>query len=258
MSSTALTRYLTSPPRPDARVHLYCFPYAGGGATLYYPWTRNVPPWLQVLPIHLAGRENRHAEPSFTRLDHLVADMAKELSPLLRPPFAFFGHSLGALLAFELARRLPVPPAYFFASSSRAPQLPRRSTPLYQLPDAEFLAAMQQRYQALPAVVLADRELLAHFLSILRADFTLFDTYQYAPGLPLPAPIAAFGGQDDREVHVEGLDRWREQTSSTFRLRLFPGDHFYPRTQQAGLLQAIVEELQTISSPAARGFAEDC
>src|SRR5205085_7159896 len=121
------------------------------------------------------------------------------LSPLLRPPFAFFGHSLGALIAFELARILPVPPSHLFVSSSRAPQLPRRSSPLYQLPDAEFLTAMQTRYQALPAVVLADREVLTHFLTILRADFTLFDTYQHRPGKPLSSPITVYGGEEDRE-----------------------------------------------------------
>ncbi len=246
MNTAPLTRYLTAPPRPDARIHVYCFPYAGSGATLYYPWMRNVPSWLQVLPIHLPGRENRHSETAFTNLDRLIADLALELTPVLRPPFVFFGHSLGALLAFELARVLTVRPAHLIVSSSRAPHFPRRSLPLYQLPDAEFLAAMQQRYQALPAVVLADRELLTHFLSILRADFTLFDTYQHTPGEPLPAPISVFGGQQDREVQTDGLSGWSELTSSTFRLRLFPGDHFYLRTQQPALLQALTEELEPL------------
>jgi medium-chain acyl-[acyl-carrier-protein] hydrolase len=196
---------------------------------------------LQVLPIHLPGRESRHGETAFSSLDHLVTDLATELSPLLRQPFAFFGHSLGALVAFELSRILPLAPDHLFVSSSRAPQLPRRSTPLYQLPDAEFLTVMQERYQALPAVVLADREVLTHFLTILRADFTLFDTYHYRPGNPLPSPITVFGGEQDREVNVEGLSGWNEQTISSFRLQLFSGDHFYLRNRQTELLQAVIE-----------------
>jgi medium-chain acyl-[acyl-carrier-protein] hydrolase len=243
MNAPTLPRYLSSPPRPEARFHLYCFPHAGGGATLFYPWSRSVPSWLQVLPIHLPGRESRHAEPTFTDLDQLVADLEVNLSPILRPPFAFFGHSLGALIAFELARRLSVPPDRLFVSSSRAPQLPRRGSPLSQLPDAEFLTAMQERYQALPAVVLADREVLTHFLAILRADFTLFDAYQYRPGQPLPSPITVYGGEEDREVSAESLAGWSEQTTSAFRLRMFNGDHFYLKTRQAELLEAIIEAL---------------
>jgi medium-chain acyl-[acyl-carrier-protein] hydrolase len=126
---------------------------------------------------------------------------------------------------------------------------------LYQLPDAEFLATMEERYQPLPAVVRADRELLAHFLSILRADFTLFDTYQHRPGKPLSSPITAFGGEEDPQVSVDGLSRWSEQTLAAFRLRLFRGDHFYLRTRQADLLQALTEAIEL---PGSIGGGEKC
>jgi surfactin synthase thioesterase subunit len=243
MSTAALTRYLTALPRPGARVHLYCFPHAGGGAALFYPWTRQVPDWLHILPVHLPGRENRHAEAAFTNLPALVAELACELAPLLRPPFAFFGHSLGALLAYELARTLPVPPCHLFVSSSRAPHLPRRAAPICQLPDADFLNAMQTRYQALPAAVLEDRDMLALFLPVLRADFTLFDTYHYEPTAALPFPVTAYGGEQDREADARGLSAWRERTNSSFELRLFPGGHFYLKEQQTALLQAVTLKL---------------
>ena len=243
MKTERQTRYLTVAPREEARVRLYCFPHAGGGATTFYPWTRRVPEWLQVLPVHLPGRENRHDEPPILDMASLVADLKRELVPHLRSPFAVFGHSLGALVAHELVRTLLIPPVRFFVSSSRAPQLPRRSPPLYQLPEGEFLAAMQTRYQALPAVVLADREMLALYLAVLRADFTLFDTYAYSPFEPLPCPISALGGEQDGEVSAESLSAWRERTKGAFNQRLFPGGHFYPKEQQTALLQVLTAEL---------------
>jgi surfactin synthase thioesterase subunit len=238
-----LTRYLASPPRADARVRLFCFPYAGGGATAFYPWLRLAPPWLQVLPVHLPGRENRHAEPPFTLMEALVADLARELRPNLDDSFAFFGHSLGALIAFELTLALDRAPSHLFVSASRPPHLPRKTAALSQLPDADFLAAIQRRYQALPPAVVADAEMLQLFLPPLRADFTLFDTYAGSQSRQVSCPISAFGGEKDPEVSPEELSAWEQQTCSTFRARVFPGGHFYLRDQQSQVVTEIAATL---------------
>src|SRR5262249_61728197 len=135
-------------------------------------------------------------------------------------------HARGALAPSgrpRALRRGARGPARLFVSASRAPQRPRRSPPLYQLGDDEFLTAVQARYQPLPAVVLRDPELLGLFLPALRADFTLFDTYAYRPGEPLACPVSAFGGLADAGVPADDLAAWREQTRGDFRQRLLPG-----------------------------------
>jgi surfactin synthase thioesterase subunit len=241
-----MTRFLSVGVRPDARVRLFCFPYAGGGASQFHAWSRDLPPEIQVCPVLLPGREGRLAEPPFTSLPTLVEELARELSPVLNAPFALFGHSLGALIAFELARVLSREnrcPAHLFLSSSRAPQLPRRLSPLSGLDDAGFLAAVQGRYEALPAVVLEDPQLLALFLPVLRADFLLFDTHAYTPGEPLNCPLTVLGGEQDPGVRAAELAGWQVQTRAAFRSRLFPGGHFYLKSQQAAVVRAIAEEL---------------
>ncbi len=237
-------RFLQTAPAPATRVRLLCVPYAGGGAAQFYAWARDLPRAVQVCPVHLPGRENRLAEPPFTGMSELVEALAGEGGE--GGTVALFGHSLGALIAFELARvlcRAGRAPAHLFVSGSRAPQLPRRSPPLYQLDDVAFLEAVQRRYQPLPAVVLEDPQLLALFLPALRADFTLFDTYAYQPGESLDCPLTALGGDADPQVGPDDLAGWREQTRGPFRVGLFSGDHFYLRPQQGPLLRAVAADL---------------
>jgi medium-chain acyl-[acyl-carrier-protein] hydrolase len=183
-------------------------------------------------------------ERPFTQLLPLVEALAQALVPLLDKPFAFFGHSLGALVAFELARRIRreygLHPARLFFSASRAPQIPHRSSPIHTLPEKEFLAELR-RLNGMPCELLEHKELMEIMLPILRADFAVYETYVYTSEPPLNCPISAFGGLQDHTVKDNDLEAWRAETNASFSLRMFPGNHFF--LQQPLLLQVLSREL---------------
>jgi medium-chain acyl-[acyl-carrier-protein] hydrolase len=163
----------------------------------------------------------------------------------------FFGHSLGALIAFELAGCLRqsynCSPAYLFVSGNRAPHLLGREAPLHLLPDRHFIDELKHRFNGIPQVILDDPELLQLFLPTLRADLTLLETYVYQPGPPLDCPISAYGGLQDHWADPPTIEAWRPYTQSAFNSRMFPGGHFYLQTERTALLQNIVKELAHVS-----------
>ena len=237
-------------PQEAARIRLFCFPYAGGGASLYRTWAQGLPPQVEVCPVQLPGRENRIREEPFRRMETLVEALAAGLAPLLDRPFAFFGHSMGSLIAFELTRHLVrergLSPAHLFVSGHRAPQLPPRDEPIHPLPDEEFLAKVFE-LNGTPEEVRTDPELRALFLPILRADFELCETYGYQEAAPLPCPVSAFGGLGDHHVPREDLQAWQEQSQGRFVLRMLPGDHFFLTSAEPLLLRTLGQELYTIA-----------
>jgi len=164
-------------------------------------------------------------------------------------PFAFFGYSLGSLVAFETARALrraglPLPKRLFIAASP-APQQDHARNPLvHRLSDFDLIAEMR-RFGGTPDAVLANRELLGLMLPIIRADFELLETYRCDDEAPLPIPFSAFGGLDDVEVAPHQLAEWSEQTSAGFSLRFLPGDHFFLKSAQEQLLSILGQELQS-------------
>jgi medium-chain acyl-[acyl-carrier-protein] hydrolase len=228
--------------KPRPRLRLFCLPYAGGGAALFRLWADNLPAEVEVCPIFLPGRERRMREAPFKRLQPLVETLAHELQPFMDVPFAFFGHSMGALISFELIRHLrrnQLPgPVHLFASSFRAPQLPDRNPPLHQLSDAEIID-MLTRIGGTPQSILQHAELMKMLIPIMRADFELCETYVYTPEPPLDCPITAFGGEQDMLVSRQELEAWRTQTRGAFNVRMFQGDHFFLQNQQDALLQAL-------------------
>jgi len=235
--------WITCPfPNPQASLRLFCFPYAGGGALSFRGWGTQLPPGVEVRPIELPGRGMRLKEAPFTRLVPLVEAVVEALLPYLDKPFAFFGHSMGALISFEVARRLrrdqALNPVHLFVSGRRAPQWPDPDPPIHALPEAEFLGELR-RLNGTPEAVLANRELMQLLLPVLRADFAVLETYCYEPASPLECPIAAFGGLQDPEVACEMLEAWRQQTRSDFSLQMLPGDHFFLHTSQSLLWQAL-------------------
>jgi medium-chain acyl-[acyl-carrier-protein] hydrolase len=240
-------------PRPDPRavVRLFCFPYSGAGASIFYSWPGTLPPLIQVCPVQLPGRGNRLAEPSFIRLLPLVQAAAEALLPYLDKPFAFFGHSMGALVSFELARHLSkqhnLSPVHLFVSGHNAPHIPDREPPIHALPEPEFMAKLRQ-LNGMRKGVLEDAELMQLVLPILRADFAACETYVYQAASPLECPISALGGLQDEYVTRDGLEAWREQTSASFYLRMFPGDHFYLNTDRQLLLRTLARELTVSGS----------
>jgi medium-chain acyl-[acyl-carrier-protein] hydrolase len=234
-------------PNPHARLRLFCFPYAGTGASIFRTWPDGLPEDVEVCPVELLGRGTRLMETPFTQLAPLVQALAQALTPLLDKPFAFFGHSLGALVAFELARQLRrqsgVQPVHLFVSADRAPQIPHRDRPLHALPEGEFLLELR-RLNGIPRKVLEEVELMQIMLPVLRADFAVYESYVYSTEPPLNCPISAFGGLQDYRVSRDDLEAWRDQTSVSFSLRMFPGDHFFWQTTQPLLLQVLSQELR--------------
>ena len=218
-------------PRPEARVRLYCFPHAGGGASIYRTWPGALPPQIEVLPVQLPGREARIREPAFTGLPPLIANLLPALGRgLLGGPVAFFGHSMGALIAYELARALrgagSPRPLHLFVSARRAPDLPARTEPIHALPEPEFRQRLRE-LNGTPEAVLEHPELMELVGPTLRADFTLIESYEPVSAPPLDCPITAFGGVDDRDVSEEEVASWRRFTTAGFQLRMLPGDHFF-------------------------------
>ena len=230
---------------------LFCFPYAGGGASLYRTWQERLGPDIEVCAIQLPGREDRFGEPRFDSLISLIDVLADVLSPYLDSPFGFFGHSLGSLISFELTRRLrrqKAPcPVQLFVSGRRAPQIPDPDPPIHQLPDAEFIEELR-RFNGTPQAVLENPELMEIFMPLLRSDIGLDETYVYDHEAPLDCPISAFGGLEDEEVSREELAAWRDQTQSKFRMQMFPGDHFFLNGKESdGLLEVISRDIRTIT-----------
>jgi medium-chain acyl-[acyl-carrier-protein] hydrolase len=189
-------------------------------------------------------------ERPFTNLFALVEQLAENLLPYFDKPFAFFGHSMGAMIAFELTRRLRETsgkqPVHLFVSGRRAPQIPGEDEATYNLPDGELVEELR-RLNGTPKEVLDNPELMQIMLPFLRADFEIVQTYAYSHGEPLTCPITAYGGMEDHEEHRAMLEGWREQTTADFILRMLPGDHFFLHSSEALLLKTLAQELEKIA-----------
>jgi len=246
-TSTSLSAWMPyGQDHPDARLRLFCFPCAGSGASMFRTWTRYLPAGVDLRAVQLPGRENRRQEAPYTDLKPLVSDAAVALEPLLDKPFAMFGHSMGALVAFEAAREIrrrsgPVP-IHLFLSSYPAGQTLGSRQLIADLPEEDFLAAALD-YNWVPEQLLKNRELTTAVLSIFRADVAACESYAYLHETPFACPISAFGGLEDRHVDRSDLLAWREQTLGSFRLRLFPGDHAYFQGCRERLVSAIAAAL---------------
>lgn len=252
MSTTPVTsRWLPGfKPNPRAALRLFCFPYAGGAANIFHSWASALPSSVEVCPVQLPGRGNRLLEPAFTGLEPLVETAARELLPFFDKPFAFFGHSMGAIISFELAQRLRLEhrsePVHLFVSGRRAPQVPEAETPTYNLPEKDFLDELR-RLKGTPPEVFEHEELMQLMLPLLRADFELIQTYKYSTRPPLDRPINAFGGLEDTEVSHESIEAWREMTTGAFKLRMLPGDHFFLNSARPLFLQTLARDLQQVA-----------
>ena len=233
-------------PNPKASVRLFCFPYAGGTALVYRTWAQKLPASVEIIAIQLPGRFTRRREPAVSKLTDLLEPVAAALTPFLDKPFAFFGHSMGALICFEVARffrrQRRALPRHMFVSGRAAPQLNREHRPLYNLPKEELLLELQQ-LEGTPPEVLAHPELMDLMLPLLRADFSICDTYEYTEEAPLACPITAFGGLQDPDISRRCIEAWREQTSATFTLRMFAGNHFFIHTNEMLLLNLLANQL---------------
>jgi medium-chain acyl-[acyl-carrier-protein] hydrolase len=189
-------------------------------------------------------------EKPFIRMPALVSALTDALLPLFDKPFAFFGHSMGAWIGFELARRLQtkhrVEPLHLFVSGAGAPHVPSREHPLHDLPEDEFIQALGG-LNGTPKELLESEELMQLMLPILRADFAVCETYTYKNGSVLNCPITAFGGLQDRRLYRSDIKAWREETNSTFTMKMLPGDHFFLHTAATLLLPLLATELDRMA-----------
>ncbi|CAN5247814.1 alpha/beta fold hydrolase [soil metagenome] len=244
-------------PRQNPSVRLFCFPFAGGGAASYRLWPRHLPESVDLIAYHPAGRAHRLREPSLTSIDAMVDTILAELSEWMDRPFAIFGHSLGAVVAGECARVLQArgrPPVHLFVSA----RPPRRAhdTQIHSLSDAEFIAAMNRRYQGIPEEILKHPDVLALLLPSLRADLKALETFKPDPARPkIACPTTVFGGALDRAVSRTDLESWRDEVAGACRIRVFPGDHFYLEPQRANLVAEIVTTLTPLLGESARADA---
>lgn len=236
-------------PNPQAKLRLFCLPYAGGGASIYRTWSNSLPPNIEVCSIQLPGREDRLKEAPFTHISPLVETLTQVLAPYLNMNFAFFGHSMGALISFELARQLRAltlpTPVHLFVSGRRAPQIPDGNPLIHILPQPEFLSELR-RMNGTPQQVLENTELMQLLSPILRADFSICTTYTYINEPPLDCSISVFGGTEDSEETKDLLTNWSVQTRSLFSLNMFKGDHFFINTCRQPLLEMLSQQLSRL------------
>lgn len=238
--------------RPEARARLLCFGYAGGGAAEFRAWSDGLLPAIDLCPVILPGRETRLGEPPFSELDALVDALLPALAPVVGlAPYAVYGHSMGAWVAFEWVRALrrarkPLP-VHFFAAARRAPHRPARVPPLSRLPDAAFIAAVQERYGGIPEAVRANPELTRLFLPTLRADFTLLDTYRYRDEPPLPVAATVLAGDEDPVEETADLRAWADQFSAAPLVRV-PGGHFFLRDARDEVTERVNSTLRAFTS----------
>lgn len=235
-------------PKPQATLRLFCFTYAGGGTTFFNSWNTFFPDWVEICPIRLPGRESRLRETPLTNIKHIVSNLIEPLQPNLGKPFAFYGHSMGGIVAFETIRalrnqRLPIPSA-LFVSGCRAPHRPDPDAPIHNLPDDEFIPAIS-RLNGTPTAVLENKELLALMIPILRADFQAIEEYRYlADNMPLNCPITAICGQADPKANAVDMSKWKMHTAGNFSQHIFPGDHFFiHQTQFPPFLSKLIAQI---------------
>ena len=246
-ASTPTNPWLMRPqPNPKAALRLFCLPYAGGGASVFRRWADKLPSNIEVCALQLPGRESRLREAPFDRISPLVEAAAPALREALDRPFAFFGHSLGASVSFELARwfrrHYGLSPVALFISGRQAPQLPETDPDIHELPDAEFIEELRS-LNGTPPQVLDHPELMELVLPMLRADFAMCKEYAYVQEAPLDCPFYVFGGHDDKDVPRDYLEAWREHTSASFTLRMLPGDHFFIQTAETLLLEILSRDI---------------
>lgn len=230
--------------RPGA-TQLFCLPHAAAGASAYWDWVPLLAPDVDVVPIQLPGRESRYKEPLRRSVFDLAGELIKPLAGRLGPDFALFGHSMGAMLAYEVTRALAArgtAPRHLFVSGQRAPHLEPARRDTHLLPDPELLAVMEKLEGTSPEV-LAHPELVDFLLPVMRADLEVCETYNHSHSEPLPVPITVLGGLSDPSVSTEQMRAWRDVTSAGFSAEFFPGGHFYLHALRDEVIAALLARL---------------
>jgi surfactin synthase thioesterase subunit len=242
-------------PNPQAELRLFCVPYAGGAAGVYRRWHELFPREVEVCAVELPGRSTRASELPFVRLAPLVSALADAIEPERDRPFALFGHSLGGLIAFELARlfrrRGGRQPRHLFISATPAPGRPRSRPPVHTASDAEVKRHLHA-LNGTPRELLEDDEFMEMIIPIVRADFAVLETHEHRDEPPLEVPLSIFGGVHDREVNLTALNGWVRQSTAFPQLRMLQGDHFFLHGAAEEIVAAVVDDLRIGAAARAR------
>jgi surfactin synthase thioesterase subunit len=226
-------------------VPLFCFPHAGGAASYFHPWSAPLAPGIEVLAVQYPGREDRAMEPGVTNIPDLADQIHAALRPSLSGTFAFFGHSMGAILAFEVARRIARDegrgPAHLFVSGRAAPPRHHHQN-LHRAGNPALIAELRSLGGTDPRI-LQDGEVLELILPTMRADYTASETYRFEPGPPLSCDITAMTGDRDSQNTIAEAAAWSGHTTGAFNLRVYPGGHFYLDDCRARVLEVISSSL---------------
>jgi len=226
------------------KLTLLCLPFAGGGASTYNNWMERMRGKLNVCPIQLPGREERIMEKPYEDMSVMLDDLEQEVLSVIKGPYALWGHSMGAKIAYELEKRMEKSgyiAKCFFVSGSRVPHIPE-SAPIYHLSDVEFKRELK-RFEGIPKAILDNTELLDFFLPMLRADFAMDETYCSEMIEPLKCSIVAFGGDSDKEASIEDIKAWNDYSLNSFSYQIFSGGHFYVREHEEEIIETIINQL---------------
>jgi len=232
--------------QPNPRLRLFCFPYSGGAAHVYSKWHEKLPSDVEVIAIQYPGRSSRFIEPLVTSMADMVRGAYDGIQHLLDRPFALFGHSLGAAIAFELCRKLEQDgqkPVFLFPSGRNAPHIDTDREEIHSLGEAEFTEEIRN-FNGTPKEVLDNPELMELMIPILRADFTISETYTFQDGPKLNTPIRAFGANSDPHVQEEGVIGWGEYGQGDFKSHIFEGHHFFIQDETSDFFNVLANYLQ--------------
>ncbi|MEN3614746.1 alpha/beta fold hydrolase [Plantactinospora sp. ZYX-F-223] len=237
---------------PDSRVQLVCFPHAGGSASFYFPMSEALAPVVEVLSIQYPGRQDRRREQCLDKIEDMADQVLRTLRPQIDTPVAFFGHSMGAVIAYEVARRLEheagVTLAALFASGRRAPSRSREEA-LHLRGEASIIAELRA-LSGTNAALLDDEELRQMILPAVRADYRAIERYRHRPGPELSCPMYVLVGASDPRTTRDEADAWRQHTTGEFTVQVFPGGHFYLTEVASRVIGAISDGLLPYTSDA--------
>lgn len=244
---TTSNRWITIPyPKPNAKIRLFCFPYAGGGASIYRLWGHDFPEDIEVCLVQLPGRETRINETSYTDIHQLVSDSAQEIIPFLDRPFVIFGYSMGAVIGYELTKHLEefynYSPIHLIVAAASAPHFVKKRELIHSLPDKKFINQLRQ-LNGTAEEILSNDELMQWLLPMIRADFQMVETYKCSGIVPLNCHLSVLGGNNDKWAVKESLFQWEDIPSKSFSVHFFEGDHFFLRNFEDDIKNLMIQKL---------------
>ncbi len=234
--------FITPQPKPEAELKILCFPYAGGNASTYLPWSKDLPEHVELIAVQLPGRANRLFEPAHSDMDSLVNEIMTLIPVVIDRNYILFGHSLGSRVAFEVMHQCKLKglrmPKHFIASGSRAPDIPSRIEAFHHLPDDEFIQELAE-LNGTPKEILENEELMAICLPALRADFKVSDSHIHKADTVLDCHASLFTGREDSDISESDLTSWEKFFSKTIDRHSFAGDHFFIENNKGEVLKRL-------------------